>query len=196
MSQSGALHQELREMSKETTQEASAIHAKQLQHDRKVAELELTISKLQREKYRNESSSESPTEAQLKANDQEMSNQVKVLSEELMRLREKMSYQNSETLALKNRLQTAINRATKAEEEVAMASNEGNDGIYDSMEKAKGPFGLGRRRKGVAPPSGSIRSAMRLNPGQGQRIEQIGKFIDVVDSSAVTTGKIQKVASN
>jgi hypothetical protein len=183
-------------MSKETTQEASAVHAKQLQHDRKVAELELTISKLLREKSRNESSGESPTEAQLKANDQEMSNQVKVLSEELMRLRENMSNQNSESLALKNRLQTAINRASKAEEELAMASAEGNGGIYDSMEKGKGPSGLGRRRKGGAPPSGSIRTAMRLNPGQGERTERIGKVIDVVDSFAASTGKIQKVASN
>jgi chromosome segregation ATPase len=182
-------------MSKETTQEASAVHSKQLQHDRKVAELELTISKLQREKSRNETSGES--EAQLlKANDQEMSNQVKVLSEELMRLREKTSNQNSESLALKNRLQTAINRASKAEEELVMASAQGNDGIYDSMEKAKGPSSLGRRRKGGAPPSGSIRSAMRLNPGQGERTERIGKVIDVVDSFAATTGKIQKVASN
>jgi chromosome segregation ATPase len=183
-------------MSKETTQEASGVHAKQLQHDRKVAELELTISKLQREKSRNATSSENLTEAQLKANDQEMSNQVKVLSEELMRLREKTSNQNSESLALKSRLQTAINRASKAEEELVMASAEGNDGIYDSMEQAKGNSGLGRRRKGGAPPSGSIRSVMRLNPGQGERTERIGKVIDVVDSFAATTGKIQKVASN
>lgn len=178
-------------MSKESTQEASAVHTKQLQHDRRVAELELAISKLQREKSRHTSSGESSLETDPHANDQEESNQVNLLSEELMRLREKISIQNSESLALKSRLQAATSRATKAEEELTISASEGNDKIYDSMEKAKGPSGLGRRRKGRGVPSGSIRSAMRLNPGQGERTEQIGKAVDAVDSFAVTTGKRQ-----
>eukprot|EP00980_Cylindrotheca_fusiformis_P017617 scaffold5517_cov135-Cylindrotheca_fusiformis.AAC.47 len=195
-STSAALHQELREMSKETTLEASTVHAKQLHYERKVADLELKISKLERDKSRSESTGVNPIEAHMGGSDQEMAKQVKVLSEEIMRLREKISNQNSELLALKNRLQTAVNRALKAEEELALASAEGNDGTYDSMEKAKGPPGLGRRRKGGTTATGSIRSAMQLNLGQGERTEQIGKVIDVVDSFAVTTGKARKLASN
>jgi hypothetical protein len=34
-------------MSRETTQEASAVHTKQLQYDRQIADMSLTISKLQ-----------------------------------------------------------------------------------------------------------------------------------------------------
>ena len=101
-----------------------------------------------------------------------------------MRLREKVSCQNSESLTLKNRLQTAIVRAEKAEEELVMASADGNS-IYDSMEKANRP----RRRRGGAPPSGSIRTAMHLNAGSGERAEKIGKVVDVVDSFASSTGK-------
>jgi hypothetical protein len=118
-----------------------------------------------------------------------MLNQVKVLSEELVRLREKVSNQSSESLALKNRLQTAMNRATKAENDLAVAVAEGNGQFYDSVEKGRGSSGLGRRRK-RAPQNGSIRSAMRLNPGQGERTEQIGKAVDVMDSFAVSTGKL------
>lgn len=179
--QSEALHQELREMSKESTQEASVVHAKQVQYERKVAELELTVSKLQRKRNQKEASGDSSESV---PSDNELSNQVKLLSEELMRLREKVSCQNSESLTLKNRLQTAIVRAEKAEEELVMASADGNS-IYDSMEKANRP----RRRRGGAPPTGSIRTAMHLNAGSGERAEKIGKVVDVVDSFASSTGK-------
>lgn len=175
------MHQQLREMSKESTQEASVVHAKQAQYERKVAELELTITKLQRELSQREAPGDN-TESL--PSDDELSNQVKVLSEELMRLREKVSFQSSESLTLKSRLQTAIARAEKAEEELVSASANGN-GLYDSMEKGTRP----RRRKGANSQSGSIRTAMNLNPGNGERAEQIGKVVDVVDSFAVTTGK-------
>ena len=180
MIQSEALHQELREMSKESTQEASVVHAKQVQYERKVAELELTVSKLQRERNQKDDSSENVP------SDNGLSNQVKVLSEEVMRLREKVSNQNSEALTLKNRLQTAIVRAEKAEEELVLASADGN-GIYDSMEKGNRPHP--RRRRGGAPQNGSIRTAMHLNAGSGERAEKIGKVVDVVDSFASSTGK-------
>jgi hypothetical protein len=189
------LHQQLRAISKETTQEASAVHTKQLQYDRQIADMSLTISKLQAILMEAEkaTSGESGALQVTMGNDDEMAKQIKLLSEEVLRLRDKVANHNSESLAMKNRLKAAADRATKAEDELAVAvtSTNGND-IYDSMERA-GPSsgnGLGRRRRpGAPPPSGSIRSAMRLNPGQGERTEQIGKVVDALDSFAVSTGK-------
>jgi hypothetical protein len=193
--QSEALHQQLRAMSRETTQEASAVHTKQLQYDRQIADMSLTISKLQAilREAEKEPSGESGVLEPTKGNDDEMANQIKLLSEEVLRLREKVANHNSESLTMKNRLRAAVDRATKADDELAAAvtSTNGND-MYDSMERA-GPSsgnGLGRRRRTGAPlPSGSIRSAMRLNPGQGERTEQIGNVVDALDSFAVSTGK-------
>jgi hypothetical protein len=121
-----------------------------------------------------------------------MVNQIMLLSEEALRLRDKVANHNSESLTMKNRLRAAVDRATKADDELAAAltSTNGND-MYDSVERA-GPSsgnGLGRRRPGTTPPSGSIWSAMRLNPGQGERTEQIGKVVDALDSFAVSAGK-------
>lgn len=185
---SEALQIQLREMSKESTLEASASHVMQLQYDRKVADLELTISKLQRERAQKDTKGQDSTAASSIDEDHEMSTQVKLLSEQLISLREKISNQSSETSALKNRLQIAVDRAQKAEDELAMAASSGANGDHDSAEKGNLQLGLGRRRRNNAPSSGSIRTAMRLNTGQGERTEQIGKVVDVVDSFAVTTG--------
>lgn len=181
-------------MSRESTQEASASHVMQLQFDRKVADLELTISKLQREKAQKDMKGQDSAGTKPIPDDHERSTQVKVLSEQLMNMREKVSNQSSETSALKNRLQIAIDRAQKAEDTLAMTSFHGANGDYDSAEKGSLKPGLGRRRTGSkVPNSGSIRTAMRLNTGQGERTEQIGKVVDVVDSFAATTGTMYTV---
>jgi len=186
---SEALQTQLREMSKESTLEASASHSMQLQYDRKVADLELTISKLQRERAQKDMKGHDCVGATPIHDDYEISTQVEILSEQLMNLREKMSNQSSETSALKNRLQIAVDRAQKAEDQLAMVASSGTNGDYDSAEKGTLQAGFGRRRRNKTPNSGSIRTAMRLTTGQGKRTEQIGKVVDVVDSFAVTTGK-------
>ena len=193
------MHQQLREMSKESTQEASALHAKQIHYDRQIADMSLTISKLQaslREAKKGSSAStenhETKDNSNEKSGNDQSTNQVKVLSDEVFRLRDKMAHQNSETLALRNRLKEATDRAMKAEEKLAsaIAGNGAGDCMYDSMERAGlSGNGIGRRRKGgPSPDSGSLRSVMRLNPGQGDRREQIGKAVDVVDSFTKSTG--------
>ena len=178
-------------MSKESTLEASASHAMQLQYDRKVTDLELTISKLQRDKIQKTIKGRDSTGASSSHDNNEMSKQVKILSEQLICLREKISNQSSETSTLKNRLQIAVDRAKKAEDQLAMVESSGINGDFDVVEKGNLQQGLGRRRRNKAPNSGSIRTAMRLNTGQGERTEQIGKVVDVVDSFAVTTGTIE-----
>ena len=51
------------------------------------------------------------------------------------------------------------------------------------------------RRAAQGPESGSLRSVMRLNPGQGERREQIGKAVDVVDSFTRSTGTMHRCKS-
>jgi hypothetical protein len=179
-------------MSKESTQEASAVQVKHLQYDRQIADMSLTIAKLQGSlrEYQKESPGESTSMDPAKVNDDEMANQIKLLSEEVLRLRDKVANQNSESLTMKSRLQAAIDRATKLEDEATAATTTSGNGMYDSMERAGASGnGLGRRRRPGALPSGSIRTAMRLSTGQGTRSEQIGKAVDVVDSFAVSTAK-------
>lgn len=187
------MQKELREMSKETTQEASTVYAKQLHYDRQIADLNVTISKLQsslREAERNPSS-EYMRNSSFNADDGDMANQVKTLSEEVLRLREKVASFNSESLTMKNRLKSAMDRAGKAEDhlEEARTAAASNDD-FDSMERGPTGNGLSRRRKGGGnKPVGSLRSTLRLEPGQGEGREHLGKVVDVVDSFAATTGR-------
>lgn len=195
-------------MSRETKSEVSAAHTKQLQHDRKMADMSLTISKLEASlrEAREETSSQSRARDAAKSRDNELSDQVKMLSEEVLKLRDKVASHSSESLALKNRLRSANERATKAEEELAIVNStasqsNGTNDMYDAMERAGGPTsgnGFSRRRKGGGagigiggpPQSGSIRTAMKLTRGQGnERTEQIGQVVDAVDAFAVSTGK-------
>ena len=92
----------------------------------------------------------------------------------------------SESLAMKHRLKSAVDRANKLEGDLANAqSSNGNGDFYDSMERAQ----LSRRRRPGATNTGSIRAAMRLDSTSGDRAEKIGQAVDVVDSFAVSTGK-------
>jgi chromosome segregation ATPase len=188
------MHQELREMSKESTQEASAIHARQLHYDRQIADLSLTISKLQaslRETKRDNvvEDGSGDTISGKSNGDDDSVNQVKMLSDEVMRLRDRVASHSSESLAMRNRLKEAVDRASHAEEKLAMAMANGMEsGGGDGMSHTSGN-GPSRRRRGVATsPSGSLRSVMKLNPGQGERRERIGKAVDAVDVFAKTTG--------
>lgn len=190
--QSEVLHQQLKEMSKESTQEASSVQVKELQYQRRVAEMTLTISRLEaglREAQKESSNREKSSTDDL--NDEELAQQVRLLSEEVLRLRDKLGNTSGELLALKNRLQTALERASKAEEELAMAAAGASHDMYDSMEQGggRGRSGLARRRRPDPQQTITMRAAMRLDPGQGDHTEQIGKVVDAVDSFAVTAGK-------
>lgn len=179
---------QLRDFSKEATREVTMVHQKQLQAERQIADMSLTISKLEaslREAERG-STKEHAIAAQTHQ-DAEMTNQIQLLSEEIVRLRDKLAGHSSESLATRNRLNAALERAAKLEDELSLArtsQSNGND-IYDSMERAQTSR---RRRPGASADVGSIRSAMRLDATGGERSKQIGQAIDVVDSFAVTTG--------
>ncbi|KAG7349339.1 golgin subfamily A member 5 [Nitzschia inconspicua] len=180
---------QLRDLSKETAQEATNVQQKQLQAERKIADMSLTISKLEaRLREEKKKDLEASASSERTVEKVEMANQIQLLSEEVVRLRDKIADHNSESLAMKHRLKSAVDRATKLEDELALARNSQSDNadIYDSMERAQSSR---RRRLGTTPSVGSIRSAMRLDGGGGERSKQIGQAIDAVDSFAVSTGK-------
>jgi len=187
--QSQTSQMQLRNFSKETTQEANIVHAKQIQYDRKMADMSLIILKLEAKLREYEKLSPEHTAS---FNDDETPNQIKSLSEEVLRLRDKIANQNSESLAMKNRLKVAVDRSNKLEDELIVSRTSANsDGnTYESMERALYPkSGGGRRRHGNPPSTTSIRTAMLLNSPGGDRTEQIGHVVDQIDSFAVSTGK-------
>lgn len=187
------LHQQLKEMSKESTQEASSIQVQQLHYQRRVAEMTLTISRLEaslRDAQKESANRDGTGNDTL--DDGKLAQQVTLLSEEVLRLRDKLGNSSSELKTLKSRLNVALERASKAENELASATASTSSDMYDSMELGTGVRDtssiMSRRRKPTTNQSRTIRDAMRLNPGQGDRTEQIAKVVDAVDDFAVTTG--------
>jgi hypothetical protein len=176
------LQQELRDMSKERTMDASAARTKQHQFDRQIADMSLQISKLQsilREAQRDEGGS--------KLSGSEESRHVKELTEQVVRQQEKLGHATSEVAALRSRLDAAVSRAEKAERamlctesfDVESGPESGNFGSSDGMRHR-------RRRKEEYD---SIRSAINLNVSQNQNTERLGKAIDALDKFSVETGK-------
>ena len=182
-------------MSRETTQEASAVHAKEVHYERQIADMSLTISKLEaslRESQNGTSHDYKRSDSDQVSADDSNAEQVTILSEEVIRLRDKLASFNSESKAMKNRLQSAIDRANKAEDEITMLRMNGNNNDYNSMELGGSSNGLDRRRRRNANQTSTIRSVMHLDSSDGGRREQLGNVVDVVDTFAVTTGKYMK----
>lgn len=184
---SETLQIQLRSFSNETTQEATIIHAKEIQYDRQIADMSITISELEA-KLRNYEKL-SPDSSGLQANslnDQKLPHQIKFLSEEVVRLRNKIGSLTSESLTMKSRLKTAVERSNKLEDELQIAKMSSNcDEITHGRNTAPG----GRRRTYNSTKSDSIRTAMLLNSLNGERTEQIGEVVDQIDSFAASTGK-------
>lgn len=200
---SSTLQEELQEVSKERTEEASAAHARQLQSDRKIADMSVSISRLQATIRDAKKASFGDSRASVYSSDDGgRSSQIQSLSEQVLKQQETIARSKSEISALKNRLQVAVSRADKAEE--ALSSVQDSDDAYDRMESAplsgsrdggRPSTRMRRRGRGSSSGTGTIRSAIRLNSGQGQNGEKIGKAIDAVDSFSVQTGKCRAHAS-
>lgn len=190
------MQQDLQELSKERTEEAAAAHARQLQSDRKIADMSVTISRLQASQRdtKKKSSFGENRESVYSSDDGDQSTQIQSLSEQVMKQQDTIARSKSEISALKNRLKVAVSRADKAEE--ALSSVSDTDDLYDRMESAplSSSSDVGRRtmrRRGGRRSSSdavSIRSAIYLPSGQSQNGEKIGKAIDAVDSFSVQTG--------
>jgi chromosome segregation ATPase len=188
------LHQELQDISKERTEEASAAHARQLQNDRKIADMSVTISRLQASvRDAKRAPFDDSRDSAYSVGEDEKTVEIRTLSEQILRQQETIGQSKSEISALKSRLKGALSRAVNAEG--ALSTFQNSDDLYDKMESAPSSGGVnndGRRTmkrrggRGNSYDGGSIRSAIRLK--QGESGEKIGKAIDIVDSFSVQTG--------
>ena len=159
---------------------------KQNKHDRQIAELTLQLNRLQQQAdSESRKGSSDDLESGASRSDAEvhdLRNQVKELSEEILKSREKISTYSTEMSTLKSRLKAAIDRADKAEAAVEEAVAVQND----RMERGVPTSGNMKRRgtKGSGSGTSTLSSAMMLN-----RSERVGKAIDTIDSFSVSTGK-------
>jgi hypothetical protein len=198
-----ALRHEVNEISQERTDDASAAHARQQQHDRRVADLTANVARLEatvRELKKStgapvtgeSTSSEDPRVLRLLKESEELKRKVASASEQLIRSQEKNEISKSEVLALTNRLQAANARAQNAEQALAAAPPPSTSQMYQ-VEGGGVSYGSGMRRrvKGGRERNSvrSIRSVLNLNPGRvGEGTEQVAATIDAIDSWVVDTG--------
>ena len=181
-----ALQQELNEMSMERTEEVSSAQAKQRQHDRKVAELESTISRMKdsiREvKNINVGSAAEPSSdgqvPQLLQQLDEAKLEISKLSEQLLRQQDRADTSKSEILALKGRLEAATTRANEAENALyaqtssqststgRMHEMEGGGMGYSNPKTRRRVKGGGLRIRGGPSSVRSIRSALQITSGR------------------------------
>jgi chromosome segregation ATPase len=200
-----ALRHELHEISQERTDDASAAHARQQQHDRRVADLRANVARLEatvRELKKStgapvtgeSTSSEDPRVFRLEKESEELKRKVASVSEQLIRSQEKNESSKSEILALQNRLQAANTRAQNAEQTLAVAAPPPTTSQMYQVEGGGVSYGSGMRRrvKGgreIRSSVRSIRSALNMNPGRvGEGAEQVAATIDAIDSWVVDTG--------
>ena len=189
--QSETLQIQLRSFLNETKEEATVVHAKEIEYGRQIADMTTTISKLEEKVRLYEKASLNNSNPSVDSfDDQNMPQHMKVLSEEVVRLRDKIANHNSESLAMKNRLKAAVDRSKMLEEELHIAKVSPNNKGIISESLEPGHIAVpGRRRRTVgANNNSSIRTAMLLNSSHGDRTEKIGKVVDQIDSFASSTG--------
>lgn len=204
-----ALQQELSEVSKERKQELALMQVKQQQHDRKVAELESTIHRLQdslRASNNEPSLPTNHTNSSLSGNrqQQKLEREIASLSEQLVKQQGLVKVAKSEILALKGRLQAANVRADEAEQARFATTTrsrtsydvEGGDNTSSNSNNHRTTFSVRRRIKGGTNRGiRSIRSALPClvsrNSGN-PAMDQIGLTIDAIDSWMVDTGSFMR----
>ena len=202
-----ALQHELNEISKERTEEASSAQAKLRQHDRKVADLELTISRLKDSIRELKNASGSATtkstpdsqSPQLLRQLDEAKLEIARLSEQLLRQQDRADASKSEILALKGRLDAATTRADEAENALyaqtsqpastgRMYEMEGGGMGYSNPKTRRRVKGGGFRMRGGASVR-SMRSALPLTAGRSSpAMEHVVTTLDGLDTWMLETG--------
>ncbi|CAJ1951483.1 unnamed protein product [Cylindrotheca closterium] len=200
-----ALEKELNEISKERSEEISLAQAKQLQQDRKVADLETNVAHLKSSLHSLKvMGSESNLEKNRRKKDvssaeiEEARQEIAKLSDQLMRQQRMAEASKSEVLALKGRLQSATSRAEAAERSLFTAQSSSdyparrsfdveNAGSSSSRRRMKGarrrPVSMGR----------TIRASLHLDHGAlGSIMEQVVSTIDALDKWMVETGGLMR----
>lgn len=182
-------------MNSERAEEATTARMKQNKHDRQIAELTLQLSRMQQQSNAEPTKDGSDRKDSVgdAAETHQLKMQIKELSEEVLKAREKMSGYSSEISTLKSRLRGAVDRADKAEsaleENMALPCTDS----YDRMERGAPSSGNAVRRRGQRGSSGgtSISAAMHLN-----KSERVGKAVDALDSFSVSTGTLPSPLSS
>jgi len=150
--------------------------------------MSLTILELEAKLRKSETEPPSNPNSQIDSSNEAIApNRVKVLSEEVVKLQDRIANQNSERLAMKSRLKAAIEKSSRLEEEL-QNSKSALDSDRKSYSLAAQGSGRRRRNNGLSS-NESIRTAMLLNSSAGDRTEQIGQVVDHIDSFAASTGE-------
>ena len=194
-----ALQEELNDISRERSEEVSSAQARQRMQDRKVSEMEMTISRLKAQAQEHKGKhvgSPGKDPALLSQELEETRRDIESLSLQLVRQQNLAENAKSEVVALKGRLQASASRAEQAEKSLQIAhatrsaGGTTNNRLYE-MEGG-GVAGMRRRVKGAARSRhyGTIRSALQMSPGRTSNpfMEQVAMTLDALDSWMVESG--------
>ena len=194
-----ALQEELNDISRERSEEASSAQARQRMQDRKVSEMEMTIARLKaharEQKSQHGLGSGGKDPALLCQELEEARRDVESLSLQLLRHQNMAENSKSEIVALKGRLQAFASRAEQAERALHLAPATRSSGATTNHRlyemEGGGVGGMRRRVKGAARSRHStIRAALQMSPGRPSNpfMEQVAVTLDALDSWMVETG--------
>jgi hypothetical protein len=204
--QNASLRHELDNMIHERQDEAIVTQTRQVQHDNKVSELTQQVLELRatvRDTKHDTSIQRQSDQSTLDAQ------RIQELTEEIVRMRERITISNSESAALRNRLQAALNRVIVAEaaaestfttvsssslsQQQEWTSNN-NDLESGYTVRRRGLNNKNKNQKGLTDVP-TIRTALRLDSFQGNgngttSSQSIGKSLDILDTFLAQSGEI------
>lgn len=187
---SNTLQVELHKVESERTEETLISQKRQQQHDRQVEELTHALSRIKQELRDVKRDSLKDFRPRSGENNED-GRRIKDLSEEVLRLRDKLSGSQSEMAALKSRLQGALDRAQKAESSLSERDENGATYASDDMELGNGIRHRVPMRKRVRGTGPTMRAALKLDAVHhgGGGTEKIGKTLDALDAFLIESGK-------
>jgi chromosome segregation ATPase len=197
---SDALRNELHDISKERTAEASESQARQRQLTREVSDLKSTVSRLQASTRDRKGASVAMTgdtdASEVYQQLEEAKLQMSLLSEQLMKHQDADQNAKQEIMALKARLQSASSRAESAENALVTATSARS--AFEVEGGTTFPVGSMRRRvkggRSRGPASvRSIRTSLGIRPGHANDgMEHVAVTIDAIDAFLVDAGSLMK----
>lgn len=193
-----ALRNELHDVSKERTAEASESQARQRQLTREVSDLKSTVSRLQASARDRKGMSvpDDSDASEVYRQLEEAKIQMSLLSEQLMKQQNADQNSKQEIMALKARLQSASSRAESAENALVTATSgrsafevDGGTAFPGASMRRRVKGGRSRGPTNVR----SIRTSLGIRPGHANDgMEQVAVTIDAIDAFLVDTGSLMK----
>jgi hypothetical protein len=177
-----ALHEELRHVSREHAQEHAVVQVRRQQHDEHVSDLTRQVTHLQLELAQQ---SKRATTVATSTNKKDDNERIQSLSEEVVRLQDRLSSSSAEVSAMKRRLQVAQDRTDRAEAALERLSSTTFTN-FTSSDDVEASCSTRRRGKGSSRAPTSIRQALHIAPTS--EAASIGKSLDAIDSFAMSGG--------